>query len=158
MSSVAWGKHLWYSIHFIAIAYPQNPTDEEKQAYRDFYEKLYLVIPCKRCSMNYLRHLEELPIDGFLQNNKTLFDWTVKIHNIVNVETGKPQWSTEDAYLHYIEYLQYGSNVTNNDVTNGEKEFKSFTNQLLWYFSVILLFVTILAFLTVLRKNRWRRF
>jgi hypothetical protein len=97
MSPVVWGKYLWTSIHFIALGYPMEPTDQEKENYRDFFVHLWKVIPCARCAQNYKLHLEELPIDGFLDNRDVLFEWTVNLHNIVNRDLGKPLMSLDDA-------------------------------------------------------------
>jgi hypothetical protein len=101
MTPEVWGKHLWFSIHFIAMAYPRNPSYEQRENYKQFYENLWKVIPCKKCSVHYKRHLKELPLEGgstdFLENNKSLFKWTVNIHNIVNESLGKPQMTLEEA-------------------------------------------------------------
>lgn len=100
MTPEVWGKHMWFSIHFIALAYPKNPTYEQRENYKQFYENLWKVLPCKKCSVHYKQHLKELPLDcgkDYLENNKTLFAWTVNMHNIVNESLGKPQISLEEA-------------------------------------------------------------
>ena len=33
-----WGSHLWYSMHFIALGYPNNPSNADKNNYKNFYE------------------------------------------------------------------------------------------------------------------------
>ena len=38
-----------------------------------------------------------------MKSNESLFAWTVAMHNIVNVETGKPVVSVETAYSIYME-------------------------------------------------------
>jgi len=96
-----WGRHLWFSIHFIAHDYPQQPSVEDIAAYRMFFENLWKVIPCYKCGVNYRRHLEELPIDGHLESRDALFAWTVELHNIVNKELGKPVMSLAEAKKKY---------------------------------------------------------
>jgi len=97
-----WGKHLWYSIHFIALAFPDDPTNEEKRNYQSFFENLHKVLPCHKCSLNYVEHLIEKPITfAELSNSETLFRWTVDIHNLVNKETSKDQWTYETASAFY---------------------------------------------------------
>lgn len=101
MKPELWGQYLWKSIHFIALGYPDNPSEQELQAYKYFYSNLWQVIPCLKCANNYKRHLEELPIDDFLTSKKDLFEWTVNLHNIVNKELGKPIMSKEIAFALY---------------------------------------------------------
>lgn len=101
MQPELWGKHLWTSVHFIALGYPKNPTPEEVQYYYDFFTNLWKVIPCYKCSVNYKRHLQELPIEPYLKTKMSLFEWTVKVHNIVNKELGKQEMSLADALKLY---------------------------------------------------------
>jgi hypothetical protein len=89
MNPKIWGKYVWVSIHVIALGYPDKPSEEDKKHYKEYFLNLWKVLPCYKCSINYLRHLEELPIDNSLTDNTALFKWTVDLHNIVNKETGK---------------------------------------------------------------------
>ena len=96
-----WGPHLWKSIHMIALGYPSNPTDQQKKYYKSFFEILYHVIPCSLCSDNYKKNLLDLPLsDDVLKNNKSLTFWTIDLHNIVNRETGKKEYSYNEAITH----------------------------------------------------------
>lgn len=100
-----WGPALWRAIHFIALGYPAVPTEADAAAYRAFFEGLDRVIPCEVCAVNYRRHLQELPIDGYLlgsargEGSPSLFEWTVLLHNIVDRELGKPShdWTPQAA-------------------------------------------------------------
>lgn len=99
---LAWGPSMWKTIHYIALAYPEKPTQEEKQDYKNFFLNLYKVIPCYGCAVNYQKNMEILPIDNHLDNNLTLFKWTFLMHNMVNVETGKPEIAFDDAIDIYL--------------------------------------------------------
>ena len=101
MQPELWGRHLWKSIHYIALGYPDIPTDIEAENYMNFYLNFWQVIPCQKCAVNYRNHLEELPIHNFLKNKMTLFEWTVKLHNLVNKSLNKPQISTFEALKIY---------------------------------------------------------
>ena len=103
-----WGKHFWYTIHFIALDYPEKPNSEDKRDFQTFFENLHKVIPCYKCSVNYVKHLKERPLEmSDLENNKTLFKWTVDIHNIVNRDLNKKQMSYNNAW---IMYQNFGEN------------------------------------------------
>lgn len=102
MQPSLWGPHVWRALHFIALGYPENPDAIVQAQYRDFYLNFWKFIPCMKCSINYKRHLQEIPyIDTYLQSPKELFQWTWMMHNIVNRELGKPEWDFEKAYEHY---------------------------------------------------------
>lgn len=111
MKPDVWGKHMWYTIHFIAMDYPEQPTSEDKRNFQVFFENLHTVIPCYKCSVNYIKHLHELPINSeALKSNEGLFKWTVDLHNIVNRDLGKQVWSYEKARAHYIEFKEINEN------------------------------------------------
>jgi hypothetical protein len=93
-----WGPKLWKSIHFIALAYPVNPTDDQKKNYKLFFESLSNVIPCSICANNYKDHLKELPLnEAVLKDRETLVKWTIDVHNLVNKETNKEILSHDKA-------------------------------------------------------------
>ena len=108
-----WGKHFWYTIHFIALDYPEKPNNEDKRDFQTFFENLHKVIPCYKCSVNYVKHLKERPLEkSDLENNETLFKWTVDIHNIVNRELKKRQVSYDDAWRIYQNFGDSGKKNT----------------------------------------------
>lgn len=97
-----WGKHFWYTIHFIALSYPENPSELDKNDYRFFYNSLYKVLPCTLCAENYKIHLGVMPLTtDMLKHNKSLFEWTVKMHNLVNIELNKQTWTLSQAWNYY---------------------------------------------------------
>lgn len=102
MKPEIWGRHMWYSIHFIALNYPDDPSSDDIRYYKSFFENLHQVIPCYKCSVNYVKHLSERPLElSDLKNSRALFNWTVDIHNIVNKELKKPNMSHDDAWVFY---------------------------------------------------------
>ena len=110
-----WGPALWKAIHYVALGYPAEPTDEQKRKYLDFFVGFGDVIPCGKCRENYKRHLLEVPLD--LQSRETLFAWTVAVHNIVNRENSKPELSTDAAMDMYVSPRDYirRANQSNRD-------------------------------------------
>lgn len=102
MSFRFWGKHLWFSIHFIALKYPSDPTEEHKKNYKEFFENLKMVLPCSRCREHYTEHLGIKPLtEDVLSSQLNLFFWTVDIHNLVNESLEKKTWSHEEALEFY---------------------------------------------------------
>jgi hypothetical protein len=81
----------------VALAY----KGERKEEYAAFYEALQGALPCRVCAKHYAQEIERDPVRDSLDDGKALFDWTVRLHNAVNVRLNKRQWSTEEARAHY---------------------------------------------------------
>ena len=81
-NDVAWGKHMWYTIHYVALGYPENPTHEDVNTYYSFYRDLYKVIPCPNCREHYKENFGKLDINRYLISRKSLFEWTVQFVNL----------------------------------------------------------------------------
>lgn len=129
MQPSIWGPYLWRAIHYIALGYPDKPDPHVKHEYRDFFLNLWKFIPCIKCSLNYKRHLHEIPnIEQYLSSPKDLFQWTWLMHNIVNKELGKQQIEFDFAYNMYTnpEFLHVKLDGTNDKI---EKEINNALNQ-----------------------------
>lgn len=81
-----WSSAMWRTMHCVAYAYPENPTDLDKAIYKSFFVNLGHVIPCDICSRGYTRLLLQegglAALDSAL-DTAALFEWTVDIHNSV---------------------------------------------------------------------------
>jgi hypothetical protein len=102
ISPATWGPFFWHTIHLAALGYPISPTYTEKKAAKDFYESLTSMLPCPACRLHYTQMLQENPITPFLDTRRDLFQWTVKIHNLVNKRLEKPEVSESDSIAYYI--------------------------------------------------------
>jgi len=101
LSKETWGPHLWHSIHFIALGFPNNASSIDKRNYKNFYINLVNIIPCEECSKHFANNLNNFKIDNYLESKNKLFEWTVIMHNEVNKILGKKIWSVEEALKHY---------------------------------------------------------
>jgi hypothetical protein len=97
-----WGPSAWSFIHYVALGYPDNPTENDKDNYKNFYYSLQYTLPCPKCAKNYQRHLKDIPIEEALGNSSELFKWTIDIHNEVNKELGKRKYSYQEVSDKYI--------------------------------------------------------
>lgn len=85
-----WGPYAWVFLHSITLTYPDDPTEEEKQEYKNFFVSLQYILPCRKCRQNYQANLEKHRLDDHaLKNKKNLTNWLIDIHNCVNKDTGK---------------------------------------------------------------------
>lgn len=152
MKPSVWGKHYWFVFHIVGLKYPEEPSIEDKIAYTHFYKELWRFIPCNTCSSNYLAHFEQLPIDDHLNNNTTLFKWTVDFHNIVNTSLNKPIMSVNDAMAQYSSPLE---------VVVGTSETKKCDHHLaintMLYINVVFIVITAIFIVWVWNKKQARR-
>ena len=86
-----WGGAGWTFMEYTALAYPDSPTEEQKNFYKIFYENMKNTLPCTECRMNYAQHLIETPIDTYLKNSYSLFEWVTIMKNKVNKITGREE-------------------------------------------------------------------
>jgi hypothetical protein len=96
-----WGPFFWHVMHIIAIAYPKNPTYTDKKCAKEFYESLVYLIPCSICRQHYKEYIVQKPIITFLDNRTDLIRWTLDIHNKVNKQLSKPEWTLEEMLIYY---------------------------------------------------------
>ena len=142
-----WGTSFWTTIHVVALGFPDSVTEHNRSQYKAFYQTLGAVLPCSKCRGNYARHFSELPIDMYLYDKNMLFAWTVRLHNIVNVETGKREWTTEDAKEYYVNG-RYVCSVEKKGMSK-----KRATDILIFLNAVLLVILVVIIIFMQLRKG-----
>ena len=85
-----WGPPAWTFLHTVTYNYPENPSDDDK---RNFY--------------NFFMSLESL------DSRENLVKWLIDLHNDVNRDNGKPVWSYSEVYNKYREMYNQ-TNIYNN--------------------------------------------
>lgn len=95
LSPSLWGKQAWHFIHIVALSYPNNPSDADKENYSAFFNSLKHTLPCPICAKHFEENMVKLPIR--LESTKDLFEWSVDVHNEVNKSNGKKVLSYEEA-------------------------------------------------------------
>jgi hypothetical protein len=66
-----WGPHGWKFFHFVALGYSNNPSDEDKLNYKNFFTIIPKILPCSICSNHYNKNLEKYPITDNVLSNRT---------------------------------------------------------------------------------------
>lgn len=84
-----WGSPAWIFIYCIVNTYPENPSLTEKLHYKNFFDSLQFILPCKICRKHYLEWLNINPIYKYLKNKQSLKSWLFLLHNNVNLRLNK---------------------------------------------------------------------
>ena len=92
-----WGPHGWKFLHYLSFGYPDNPTTEDKNNYKTFFLSLQHVLPCSICAKHYSDNLVQYSLDEALQNKDSLIRWVIDIHNQVNTELNKKEYTYIEA-------------------------------------------------------------
>lgn len=86
-----WGPHAWVFLHSMTFNYPIEPTDDEKNNYRVYFETLADTLPCEECRSSYSKFIkkgETILDDNALKNRSSLTKWLYYIHEAVNKKLG----------------------------------------------------------------------
>jgi len=98
---VIWGPTVWSFLDIIAFHYPTYPNDVIKKKYYDFIQNMPLFLPHYEISKDFQDLLNLYPIKPYLDNKKSLIQWTHFIHNKINEKLEKPTISLETYYKKY---------------------------------------------------------
>jgi hypothetical protein len=95
-----WGPAAWDFLHAVSFMIPQNPTPTAQNDYKLFFEKLTDVLPCRLCQVHLSEHIEKDPIN--VTSARLCSEWLVRLHNAVNIQTGKPSMSYLEVVKQYL--------------------------------------------------------
>lgn len=82
-----WGPYMWESLHAISFYYPVNPSDEDKDNYKDFFIRLGDLLPCNTCRLSYKTIIEFGTTslnNNVLKDRESLTKWLYEVHEAVN--------------------------------------------------------------------------
>lgn len=118
-----WGLSFWRASHFITLAYPDQPTLDDKNYVRTYFENLKYLLPCEKCREHYAINLKNKPLtDEILSSRNKIILWLFELHNLVNTQLDKPTITLEQFYSIYSKPLSptngtMFSNLTSNTWT-----------------------------------------
>jgi hypothetical protein len=83
--TLVWGPALWHSLHTMSFNYPVNPSQEDKEHYRDFVLSLQHVLPCKYCRQNLKTNFKSMPLTMEQMKSRDSFSrYIYELHELVN--------------------------------------------------------------------------
>jgi hypothetical protein len=147
MDPNVWGKHGWIFLHSVTMAYPEKPTEMDKQNYKSFFDLVSIVLPCDVCRKNLRQHMSEIPIKNALSNKKGLVQWLINIHNKTNESLGKPILT----YSNVIDI--YKKMYNENEVKHEQKIQESVKNENNYYTLIAIILGIIIISLFIWKKK-----
>lgn len=149
-----WGPPLWKAFHFVALGYPDRPTNDHMNSYRLFFHSFGNVIPCGKCRRNYQRHMLEIPLERSLGSARDLFAWTVEMHNAVNKETGKSVVTVAAATDYYMNGAPDMKDISDDKYAKSLRDKRRTDILIMVCVGVVCLSITLLVILLFLRRVR----
>ena len=91
MTSI-WGPMGWMTLHSISAAYPDSPTDADRDILNQFMDSFANTIACEICRNHFrglfLTYRQNIP--SWSSSKKELFMMVCRLHNNVNKRLDKP--------------------------------------------------------------------
>jgi hypothetical protein len=132
-----WGPHYWFTLHTIALTYPEKPNETVKKEYYDFIQNLPLFIPIENMGNFFSNLLDTYPVTPYLDSRESFIKWMYFIHNRVNKELDYKQLSlSESLEEYYKNYTRYNTTNKSNSIII-KKEYISFLIIIILFFLAI---------------------
>ena len=101
-----WGPAGWTFLHTVSFMLPRNPTRDQQNKYRNFFQLLGDTLPCPVCRAHFKQSLELAPVP--VTSPRVLSEWLFRIHNDVNRATGKAELASYlDVVRQYLPPAMY---------------------------------------------------
>ncbi|XP_019872173.2 FAD-linked sulfhydryl oxidase ALR [Aethina tumida] len=81
------GSKTWGLLHTMAARYPEKPSEKQQDDMRTFFKVFSQFYPCDHCAEDFRKDLKSDP--PRTESQEALSQWLCKMHNKVNVKTGK---------------------------------------------------------------------
>jgi len=102
LDSEIWGSKGWFFLDSVALGYPDNPTEEDKQQYKNFFYAFTTVVPCNKCRYHFKQFIDKYPLNSkILKSKDNLILWILTAHNNVNKINGKKPIILDEFYKYY---------------------------------------------------------
>lgn len=118
MQSNKWGNHAWEFFHTLSFNYPLEPTQNDKEKYRIFFENIKEILPCSACKNSFTFFYDNLPIDLYLDDRNGVIYWLFIMHNVVNLKLENKLMNFREIILKYENMRARCGNI---DTKNKEK-------------------------------------
>ncbi|WVQ66510.1 uncharacterized protein L199_004691 [Kwoniella botswanensis] len=84
------GRSAWRVLHLMTLRYPDEPTEDDRQALKSYFHLFSRLYPCGECAAEFQKLLKEYPPQTGSRKSASL--WLCHVHNLVNERLGKPEF------------------------------------------------------------------
>jgi hypothetical protein len=119
MKNSQWGPAAWLFLHSVTFQYPENPTDQDKNNYKIFFDSLQNILPCPNCREHYQKNLKENPMN--LESRESLIKWVIDLHNAVNKKNSKKEYSYDE--VNDLYQSKYNYSIKENESVESNMKF-----------------------------------
>ena len=85
-----WGPPAWDFLFYTVLAYPDVPTENDKNSMKNFFMSVGPILPCELCRLNFAKHTDTYKLTSdILSSRHRLLIWLITIHNEVRKMKGK---------------------------------------------------------------------
>lgn len=123
MENAKWYTLTWIIFHKLTATLKKP---KKKYKYIKFFNEFKYIIPCSYCKKHYINMLNSTE---FAINKKSLFKWTINIHNNVNTVKNTDIWPINKKTKLYYKKLKLPKNIVDIFI-NEYKQFIPYNNLL----------------------------
>jgi hypothetical protein len=155
LSPIVWGPKGWFFLESIALGYPEEPSDDEKESMKDLILSLENLLPCGTCRYHYgeylKNYLKNKTLDTVVDDRYSLITFIIELHNDVRIRNGQTPRTVGEVFTYYQKMYLH------NDVDTLDKDGKSpdmvmdYAKNILFHFNPITLLVGVLIGLIIFK-------
>jgi len=87
INKTVWGNSFWFILHYLSANLPENLTDQKRTSFIAFVMCIQFLIPCEECKFHMSQYINSVNIHNFMEDKKTVFQYTWQFHNAVSTRT-----------------------------------------------------------------------
>ena len=95
----------WNGLHNLHRQYPAEPSAEDQASMKRLLLLLSIMLPCFDCGDHYETNIKALDMDEAVKSSKGVQRFMWRLQNKVNVSTGRPEYSWEDAQAYLAKHV-----------------------------------------------------
>ncbi|WVW86689.1 hypothetical protein I302_108743 [Kwoniella bestiolae CBS 10118] len=84
------GRSAWRVLHLMTLRYPDEPTEDDRQALKSYFHLFSRLYPCGECAAEFQKLLKDYPPQTGSRKSASL--WLCHVHNLVNERLGKSEF------------------------------------------------------------------
>ena len=150
LSPLVWGPKTWFFLESVALGYPENPSDDEKEAAIKLITSLEYLLPCGTCRYHFgdflkkYQHKNSLTLGDIVADRYAFITFLIESHNAVRIRNGSAPRTVGEVFTYYqAKYL--GNDIDKfDDMKNPENFTNDFAKSILFHFNPITLSIGVL--------------